>query len=154
MNSGRFPRSPSAAAGPHLRASGTANSAPKCGPPTAGSALRRIHTRFETPASGRPCSRSTRTRALPCAPEVFDVVVSVDAFPYSGRDDPCLRYAARFLKSGGVLGIAGAGLMQEIEGPVPDHLRDRCEPGLWCLSSGVWWRRHWKRTGFVETGDI
>lgn len=88
-------------------------------------------------------------RSLPFATEFFDAVASIDSFPYYGTDDLYLNYLARFVKVGGVLGIAGAGLMQEIEGPVPDHLRAWWEPSLWCLHSPSWWRRHWERTGIV-----
>jgi hypothetical protein len=61
-----------------------------------------------------------------------------------------LNYIARFLKAGGPLATAGAGLVREIEGPVPPHL----EPwftGEGCyLNSADWWRRHWERTGIVQ----
>ena len=67
-------------------------------------------------------------RSLPFATEFFDAVVSIDSFVYYGTDDLYLNYLARFLKPGGVLGIAGAGLMQEIEGPFPQHLRAWWEP--------------------------
>jgi ubiquinone/menaquinone biosynthesis C-methylase UbiE len=56
-------------------------------------------------------------RALPFAAESFDAIVSIDSFFYYGTDDLYLNYLARFLKPGGLLGIAGAALMQEIEGP-------------------------------------
>jgi cyclopropane fatty-acyl-phospholipid synthase-like methyltransferase len=88
-------------------------------------------------------------RALPFAPEFFDAMVSIDSCSYYGTDDLYLNYLARFMKPGGVLGIAGAGLMQEIEGTVPKHLQAWWEPGLWSLHSARWWRRHWERTGFV-----
>ena len=55
-------------------------------------------------------------RSLPFATEFFDAIVSIDSFVYYGTDDLYLNYLARFLKPGGVLGIAGAGLMQEIDG--------------------------------------
>ena len=61
-----------------------------------------------------------------------------------------MNYLARFLKPAGVLGVAGAGLMQEIEGPVPEHLRPWWEPSMCCLHSAAWWRRHWERTGILE----
>jgi SAM-dependent methyltransferase len=89
-------------------------------------------------------------RALPFETGFFDAVVSIDSFPYYGTDDLYLNYLARFLKPGGVLGIAGAGLTREIDGPVPDHLRAWWEPGLVCLHSAPWWRRHWERTGLVD----
>jgi len=94
-------------------------------------------------------------RALPFATEFFDAVVSIDSFVYYGTDDLYLGYLARFLKPGGALGIAGAGLIQEIEDEVPDHLQEWWEPSLWCLHSAPWWRRHWERTGImaVELAD-
>jgi cyclopropane fatty-acyl-phospholipid synthase-like methyltransferase len=93
--------------------------------------------------------------ALPFATEFFDAVVSIDSFMYYGTDDLYLGYLARFVKPGGAIGIAGAGVMQEVEGAVPDHLKEWWEPGLWCLHSAPWWRRHWERTGIlaVETAD-
>ena len=89
-------------------------------------------------------------RSLPFASEFFDAIVSIDSFVYYGTDDLYLNYLARFLKPGGVLGIAGAGLMQEIDAAVPDHLRAWWEPGMACLHSAGWWRRHWERTGILD----
>jgi SAM-dependent methyltransferase len=90
-------------------------------------------------------------RSLPFAPEFFDAVVSIDSFPYYGTDDLFLNYLARFLKPGGQLGTAGAGLMREIEGPVPAHLGEWWAAELpYCLHSATWWRRHWDRTGILD----
>lgn len=89
-------------------------------------------------------------RALPFAAEFFDAIVSIDSFPYYGTDDQYLAYLARFVKPGGQIGVAGAGLMREIEGPVPEHLRAWWTPDLWCLHSPAWWRRHWERPGIVD----
>jgi cyclopropane fatty-acyl-phospholipid synthase-like methyltransferase len=89
-------------------------------------------------------------RSLPFATEFFDAVVSIDSFMYYGTDDLFLGYLARFVKPGGVIGIASAGLMQEIAGSVPEHLREWWEPGLWSLHSAGWWRRHWEKSGIVE----
>ena len=61
-------------------------------------------------------------RALPFAPDFFDAIVCIDSFWYFGTDDLYLNYLARFVKPGGPIGIAGAGLMQEIEGDLPEHL--------------------------------
>jgi SAM-dependent methyltransferase len=88
-------------------------------------------------------------RALPFAVEFFDAVVSIDSFFYYGTDDLYLNYLARFVKPGGLIGIAGAGLMTEIDDPLPAHLREWWTPDLWCLHSAAWWRRHWDRTGIV-----
>ena len=94
-------------------------------------------------------------RALPFAAEFFDAVLSLDSFVYYGTDDLYLGYLARFVKPGGTVAIAGAGLMRELEGPVPAHLREWWEPGMWCLHSAPWWRRHWEQTGIlaVEVAD-
>jgi SAM-dependent methyltransferase len=90
-------------------------------------------------------------RALPFAAEVFDAVVAIDSFVYFGTDDLYLAELARFVKPEGVVAIAGAGLVRELDGPVPEHLRDWWEPSEHCsLHSAEWWRRHWERTGIVS----
>lgn len=90
-------------------------------------------------------------RSLPFAPGFFDAVTSIDSFVYYGTDDLYLNYLARFLKPGGQVGIAGAGLMREIEGPVPAHLGEWWAAELpYCLHSAAWWRRHWDRTGILD----
>src|SRR5688572_7668286 len=89
-------------------------------------------------------------RSLPFAPEFFDAIVSIDSFVYYGTDDLYLNYIARFVKPGAPVGIAGAGIMREIEGSVPDHLREWWTPDVWCLHSAPWWRRHWERTGIMD----
>ncbi len=89
-------------------------------------------------------------RDLPFAAEFFDAIVSIDSFPYYGTDDLYLNSLARLLKPGGRLGIVGAGLTREIEGAVPEHLREWWTPDLWCLHSAAWWQRHWERTGILE----
>jgi len=89
-------------------------------------------------------------RSLPFAAEFFDAIMSIDSFPYYGTDDLYLNYLARFVKPGGPVGVAGAGLMREIEGPLPEHLREWWTPDLWCLHSANWWRRHWERTEIMD----
>ena len=89
-------------------------------------------------------------RALPFAAEFFDAIISIDSFIYYGTDDTYLSYLARFLRPGGQLGIAGAGLMREIDGEMPEHLQEWWTPDLWCLHSAAWWRRHWERIGILD----
>ena len=89
-------------------------------------------------------------RSLPFAAEFFDAIVCIDSFPYFGTDDLYLPYLMRFVKPGGQVGIAGAGLMQELDAPVPAHLRDWWSADLWSLHSAKWWQRHWQRTGIVD----
>lgn len=92
----------------------------------------------------------TDARSLPFATDFFDAIVSIDSFIYYGTDDLYLNYLARFVKPGGQIAIAGAGLVREIEGPLPEHLRPWWTLDLWCLHSAPWWRRHWERTGIVD----
>src|SRR5262245_22437823 len=89
-------------------------------------------------------------KSLPFAKEFFDAVVCIDSFVYYGTDDLYLNYIARFVKPAGRVGIAGAGLVREIEGPIPEHLRAWWTPDVWCLHSAAWWRRHGERTGLMD----
>jgi SAM-dependent methyltransferase len=91
--------------------------------------------------------------ALPFAAEFFDAVVSVDSFMYYGTDDLYLNSLARFVKPGGPVGIAQAGLTREIDGEVPEHLRAWwAQDQPWCFPTADWWRRHWARTGILDVG--
>ena len=76
-------------------------------------------------------------RALPFDLEFFDAIVSIDSFPYYGTDDLYLGYLARFVKPGGAIGIAGAGLMHEIDGAVPEHLARLVDAGSLVPALGV-----------------
>jgi SAM-dependent methyltransferase len=89
-------------------------------------------------------------RSLPFAVAFFDVIISIDSFIYYGTDDHYLNYVTRFVKPGGQLAIAGAGLMEEFNGIVPGHLREWWTNDLWCLHSAAWWQRHWERTGIMD----
>src|SRR4051795_3663663 len=53
-------------------------------------------------------------RSLPFAAEFFDAIICIDSFVYYGTDDLYLSYLARFVKTGSPVGMAGAGLVQEI----------------------------------------
>ncbi len=89
-------------------------------------------------------------RSLPFAAEFFDAIISIDSFIYYGTDDLYLNSLARFVKPGGQIGIAGAGLMQEVESLVPEHLQEWWTPDLWSLHSAAWWQRHWERTSLMD----
>jgi SAM-dependent methyltransferase len=89
-------------------------------------------------------------RSLPFAAEFFDAIVGIDSFMYFGTEDLYLNYVARFVKPGGQVGIASAGLVREMETPLPEHLRSWWTPDCWCLHAAGWWRRHWERTGILE----
>jgi SAM-dependent methyltransferase len=86
---------------------------------------------------------------LPYASEFFDVITAHDCYSYFGTDDLYLNYLAQFVKPGGQIGIAGAGLAQELPVPLPEHLRPIWSHDFFCLHSADWWRHHWSRTGIV-----
>ena len=87
---------------------------------------------------------------LPFAAEFFDIVTAHDCYSYYGTDDLYLNYLVQFVKPGGQIGIAGAGLTQEMLAEVPEHLRPMWSHDVWCLHSADWWRHHWSRTGLVD----
>jgi ubiquinone/menaquinone biosynthesis C-methylase UbiE len=92
-------------------------------------------------------------RALPFASGFFDAVISIDSFVYYGTDDLYLNYLARFVKPHAPIGIAGAGLVHELDGTVPDHLQAWWEPSMACLHSAQWWRQHWQRSAIVDVAQ-
>lgn len=93
-------------------------------------------------------------RSLPFADGFFDAVTSIDSFMYYGTDDLYLNYLARFVKPGGTIGIALAGLTREIDGAVPEPLREWWAAEMpYCLHSADGWRRHWERTGIVDVAS-
>jgi SAM-dependent methyltransferase len=88
--------------------------------------------------------------SLPFAAGFFDAIVCIDSYMYFGTDDLFLEKLAQFVQPGGQVGIALAGLVDEFEGAVPEHLREFWTPDCWCLHSALWWRRHWERTGIMD----
>jgi SAM-dependent methyltransferase len=89
-------------------------------------------------------------RDLPYAVDFFDAIVSIDSYFYYGTDELYLSYLARFVKPGGLIGMAGAAFLKEVGQPLPEHLKDWWTPELACLHGAEWWRRHWERTGIVD----
>jgi SAM-dependent methyltransferase len=68
------------------------------------------------------CPMKAEAHALPFAKGYFDAIISIDSYQYFGTDLHYLFYLARFLRPGGMLGIVMPGLMQEMNGKVPEHL--------------------------------
>jgi SAM-dependent methyltransferase len=93
--------------------------------------------------------------ALPFGAGFFDALVSLDAYHYFGTDDLYLAYVARFVRSGGQLGIVVPGLRRELGAGPPAHLRPYWEPDFASFHGPRWWRDHWRRSGLarVETAD-
>ncbi|MFF5176387.1 SAM-dependent methyltransferase [Micromonospora sp. NPDC000089] len=103
---------------------------------------------------GQVFSIHADARSLPFPRDFFDAVVSIDSYVYYGTDDLYLSYLMRLVKPGGVIGVAGAGLVQEIGVDVPEHLRLWWEPSLACLHPPLWWRQHWQRSGLVDVQSV
>jgi cyclopropane fatty-acyl-phospholipid synthase-like methyltransferase len=99
---------------------------------------------------GRVIPLHANAHKLPFAADYFDVITAHDCYSYFGTDDLFLNYLVQFVKPGGQIGIAGAGLAQEINGRPPEHLAPIWSHDFWCLHSADWWRNHWARTGLVE----
>ncbi|MGE3638833.1 MAG: cyclopropane-fatty-acyl-phospholipid synthase family protein [Pirellulales bacterium] len=102
-----------------------------------------------TSSGGRVIPLRSDAHKLPFAAEYFDVITAHDCYSYFGTDDLYLNYLAQFVRPGGQIGIAGAGLAQELPVPVPEHLRPIWSHDFFCLHSAGWWRHHWARTGIV-----
>jgi len=98
---------------------------------------------------GRVIPLHVDARMLPFAGEFFDLIVCIDAFYYFGADPLYLNYLANFVKVGGRIAVAGAGLTRDVE-TVPEHLKGWWTQDLWALQSAEWMRRHWGKTGIVE----
>jgi hypothetical protein len=70
---------------------------------------------------------------------------------YYGTDPFYLNYLARLVKPGGPIAIAEAGLVREVEGPVPKYLREWwAHDGGWSLHTATAWRRQWEHTGILD----
>src|ERR1041385_3970682 len=73
--------------------------------------------------------------ALPFAAEFFDAITCIDSFPYFGTDDLYLNYLAHFVKPDAPIAVAGTGLVQELDGSPPEHLREWWTQDLWAFHS-------------------
>jgi SAM-dependent methyltransferase len=89
-------------------------------------------------------------RALPFAEDFFDAILCIDAYIYFGTDDLYLDYFHRFVKPGGLIGIAVPGFMQAVDGSLPEHLLPFWAQECWTWHTVEWWERLWSRTGLVE----
>lgn len=89
-------------------------------------------------------------RELPFAGEFFDAAIGIDSFNYFGTDDLYLNYLAHFVRPGGIVAFASAGLMQELGATVPEHLRRFWTQDCWTIHTARWWQDHLARTGLVD----
>ena len=89
-------------------------------------------------------------RSLPFAAEYFDAIVCVDSYIYYGTDDLYLNYFAKFAKPGTQIAIAIPGLMQNFDGPLPEHLKPFWGSDCWTWHNVDWWRALLERPGVVD----
>ena len=94
---------------------------------------------------------AAEAHALPFPEGSFDAIVSFDAYHYFGTDDLYLGYISRFLKPGGRLGIVVPGTLEELSAVPPPQLAPYWVWDFCSFHSSVWWRRHWEKTGLLET---
>jgi cyclopropane fatty-acyl-phospholipid synthase-like methyltransferase len=88
-------------------------------------------------------------RRLPFARGFFDVILCIDSLPYFGTDDLYAPYLASFLKPGGLIGMAGAGLTEELI-EVPSYFDNWWIPEMWSYHSASWWANHWRKSCSIE----
>jgi ubiquinone/menaquinone biosynthesis C-methylase UbiE len=89
-------------------------------------------------------------RSLPFADEFFDAILCIDAYPYFGADEQYLNYIAHFVKPGGQIGIAQAGVVREIDGAVPEHLKAWWAEEFNTFHGPEWWQNHWLSSEIVD----
>ena len=96
------------------------------------------------------CPVHAEAHDLPYAEEFFDAIVSLDSYHYYGTDDLYLPYFLKFLKPGGQIGVVVPGLMQDFNGPVPEHFSRPRKDGVpfwvdecWSIRTAAWWQNHW-----------
>jgi SAM-dependent methyltransferase len=83
--------------------------------------------------------------------EVYDAVVSVDAFEYFGTDVHFLPRLLRAVKPGGLMAMSTPALRHDpYAAGIPAHVDAvfGAEAAAW--HSPEWWHRHWELTGLVR----
>jgi SAM-dependent methyltransferase len=88
---------------------------------------------------------------LPFPDDVFDAIVSIDAFEYFGTDVHLLPRLLRVLKPGGTIGMTTPGLKRDpYEARVPDEIWSLWGYETAAFHTPEWWRRHWELSGLLE----
>lgn len=102
----------------------------------------RIHT---AGLDDRVTAVNADARNLPFADELFDAIVSVDAFEYFGTDREYLTTLLRHLRPGGQIGVVNAGVTKEIDSLPPEWPDDFLN-----FHTPDWWRDLWESNPSVE----
>jgi SAM-dependent methyltransferase len=95
----------------------------------------------------------TDARALPFEDGFFDVIVSIDAWEYFGTDDHFLPGLLRVLRSGGPIGVATPGMVQDVRdlGAIPSHIQEVVGWEALAWHSPAWWQQQWELTGLLSS---
>ncbi|HZD72702.1 MAG TPA: methyltransferase domain-containing protein [Actinomycetota bacterium] len=104
----------------------------------------------EAGAGDKVCPVKAEAHALPFAEEFFDAIVCIDAYEYFGTDDRYIAELSRFLRPGGQVGVSVPATVTELDGEVPEHLREGWDWEFHAWHSPGWWRRQWTKTGHVQ----
>jgi len=91
-------------------------------------------------------------RHLPFADDVFDAIVSIDAWEYFGTDDHFLPGLLRVLRPGGSIGMATPAMLREVRdlGHIPEHIRSVVGWEALAWHTPEWWGQQWQLTGLVD----
>jgi cyclopropane fatty-acyl-phospholipid synthase-like methyltransferase len=94
---------------------------------------------------------AAEAHALPYADGFFDAIVSVNSYWFFGTGDFYFHnYFLRLVKPGGQIGMVVPGVVDEMTGEIPEHLKPHWDADFYGWHSPGWWRRHWSRTGLVD----
>lgn len=96
------------------------------------------------------CPTHADARNLPYAEASSQAVVCADAYTYTGTHDLYLEYLHKFVRPTGQIGIVVPVFMQELRGPLPEHLKPFWAQACWTWHTVEWWRQLWSRTGRVR----
>ncbi len=87
---------------------------------------------------------------LPFATDLFDAMVSIDAWHYFGASSPFFdSHLAPFIKPGGRVAIVIPGLKKPFEGKVPDALAPWWQPQMNFFTVD-WWRQLWQQSASLQ----
>lgn len=89
-------------------------------------------------------------RSLPFAQGFFDAIICVDAYIYFGYEEAYLASVLKFLRPGGHIGIIVPGYAREIEGGIPDYVKEFLGDEIWTWKTLSWWKALWEKDDLVS----
>jgi len=88
-------------------------------------------------------------RNLPFAPEFFDAIICTNAYFYFGADEDYLDYVAKYLHTGGQIGMIVPGYMRDNTKGVPDYMEE-FDDGSCVWQPLSWWKALWEKSESVS----